>query len=266
MKIYKFTLILLSLQLLAGCKETMIIESQLNNDIPAIISIDPDMGGKGTTVAIEGLGFSATASENIVTFNGVAATVEEASSTRLITTVPVGISTGPVNVQTDGETAIGPIFTLDSRLAFIGEYQAEDYEIRVTVAPGSVDTTVTVESTSDIDIDLIGRDSDNIKIDIKEFLEEGFKEGLLAVSPNTEFFGILFVLLDQPIAIVRGDQCKISAINFEITDGNARLLGEFSGSGMLIDSEAVLLRFEYKLVADGSTTYLFQGEVVLEKQ
>src|SRR5262249_13697896 len=52
----------------------------------------------GTAVTLYGVGFSATAAQNQVTFNGVAAVVEAATTTTLRTRVPAGATTGPVVV------------------------------------------------------------------------------------------------------------------------------------------------------------------------
>src|SRR5205807_714775 len=43
-------------------------------------------------------GFSATASQNTVKFNGTAATVNSATSTQLVSTVPTGATTGTISV------------------------------------------------------------------------------------------------------------------------------------------------------------------------
>ena len=45
------------------------------NNVPVIISFSPILGATGTVVNITGLNFSATTSNNIVRFGGVAATV-----------------------------------------------------------------------------------------------------------------------------------------------------------------------------------------------
>lgn len=262
MKIRAFILNLLSLLLLAGCKETTIV-NELQNTGLIITSIDPEIGWPGMSVEIEGSGFSATAAENIVTFDGIAVTIEAASPTRIISTVPEGVATGPVNVQVGEETAVGPVFTLDERLAFVGEYRVQDYEMRITETSEQTDTTLSLEAILEIDISLFGDDSNGIKIDIKEFVEEGLKELYLVLG--IEYSGHLLVLLNQPVAMVRGDEFKFSTINFEITNGNIRILGEFTGSGGLIDGEAILLRFVYAIVG-GGVTYSLEGEAVLQKQ
>src|SRR5262249_1152618 len=64
----------------------------------AIIKFSPGAGAIGTTVTIWGTGFSATASQNTVAFNGTAATVVSSSPSQIVTSVPAGATTGPITV------------------------------------------------------------------------------------------------------------------------------------------------------------------------
>jgi YD repeat-containing protein len=63
-----------------------------------VISFSPSSGAIGSTVTIRGSGFSATASQNTVTFNGTAATVSSATTTQLVVSVPAGATTGAIGV------------------------------------------------------------------------------------------------------------------------------------------------------------------------
>lgn len=71
----------------------------------SIIQFTPGSGPLGTTVTISGTGFSATPSQNTVTFNGVAATVTSATVTQLVVTVPAGATTGPITVTSPSGAA-----------------------------------------------------------------------------------------------------------------------------------------------------------------
>ncbi len=64
----------------------------------AIIQFSPASGSVGATVTIYGTGFSATAAQNTVTFNGAAASVVQSSTTHIVATVPMGATTGPIAV------------------------------------------------------------------------------------------------------------------------------------------------------------------------
>ncbi|MER0203899.1 MAG: hypothetical protein DU480_08605 [Nitrosomonas sp.] len=70
----------------------------------AILSVSPASGAVGSEVVIEGRGFSAIASEDKVTFDGIPATAVSASSTQLVVIVPDGISTGVIAVSVGGKT------------------------------------------------------------------------------------------------------------------------------------------------------------------
>jgi len=71
----------------------------------AIFSVGPDVGAAGSQVTIYGNGFSLTAGDNTVMFNGVAATVVSATANQLVVEIPSGVTTGPVSV-TVGESTI----------------------------------------------------------------------------------------------------------------------------------------------------------------
>ena len=80
---------------------------------PTITSIDPANGIVGTVITINGTNFSATASENVVNFNGTTATVTAATTTSITTSVPDGATSGPVSVEVDGQKVTGPDFTVE---------------------------------------------------------------------------------------------------------------------------------------------------------
>jgi sugar lactone lactonase YvrE len=77
----------------------------------SITSISPISGIRGTTVKIIGKNFSATASENAVSFNGVNAIISSASYTAIDALVPLAAGTGPVAVRVNNITATGSVFT-----------------------------------------------------------------------------------------------------------------------------------------------------------
>jgi len=62
-----------------------------NNGL-AILNFTPQSGPMGTTVTIQGQGFSTTPSANTVQFNGTPATVSAATANTLMVTVPSGAS------------------------------------------------------------------------------------------------------------------------------------------------------------------------------
>lgn len=68
--------------------------------IVAIFDFTPRFGPVGTTVTLDGTGYSSTPSANQVTFNGVPAVVTSATPMQVVVTVPEGATTGPIVVTT----------------------------------------------------------------------------------------------------------------------------------------------------------------------
>jgi hypothetical protein len=69
-----------------------------------ITDFSPTAGIVGTTVTITGTNFSTTSSDNVVKFNGFAASVTNATSTQLTVTVPAEATTGKISVTINGST------------------------------------------------------------------------------------------------------------------------------------------------------------------
>lgn len=72
----------------------------------AITSFAPTRGEPGTSVRINGSGFSTNAEDNVVTFNGISTTVDSATATRLMVSVPDSAISGPIAVTVNGQTAV----------------------------------------------------------------------------------------------------------------------------------------------------------------
>jgi YD repeat-containing protein len=68
------------------------------NSILLISSFSPVSGAIGSQVTIRGIGFSIIPAQNEVKFNGVSATVLSSTPTELTVTVPIGASTGKIQV------------------------------------------------------------------------------------------------------------------------------------------------------------------------
>jgi hypothetical protein len=93
-----------------GCKEDNELPS------PVIESFTPTSGVQWDAVTITGTDFSTTAADNIVKFNGVAATVTTSTATSITTTVPIDATTGSITVEIPGRqgtTASGTTFRVD---------------------------------------------------------------------------------------------------------------------------------------------------------
>ncbi len=89
-------------------------------DPVAILMMSPDRGPVGTEVHLYGKGFGETPAANQVAFNGTPAPVTAASSSRLVTSVPPGATTGPITVTAPGGSASSPDpFTVTQQLAVV---------------------------------------------------------------------------------------------------------------------------------------------------
>ena len=71
----------------------------------AIVEYTPNGAPVGSTVTLFGTGFSPTAAQNGVTFNGTPASVTSSTSTQIVTTVPAGATSGPIGVATPSGSA-----------------------------------------------------------------------------------------------------------------------------------------------------------------
>jgi IPT/TIG domain len=78
-----------------------------------VIEFTPDAGPVGQSVTIYGTGFSATANQNTVTFNGTTASITSAATTQLVVTVPGGATTGTIAVTSpNGSDTSSTSFTV----------------------------------------------------------------------------------------------------------------------------------------------------------
>ncbi|MBB5357045.1 YD repeat-containing protein [Rhodanobacter sp. ANJX3] len=81
----------------------------------AVFTFSPAHGNVGTPVTIQGQGFSSTLANDSVSFNGSTTSVMSATATQLVTSVPVGASSGPITVTVGGQTATSATsFVVDS--------------------------------------------------------------------------------------------------------------------------------------------------------
>ncbi|MES2377981.1 MAG: IPT/TIG domain-containing protein [Bacteroidota bacterium] len=95
---------------------------------PTFASMAPQNGKAGDVLTFTGTNFSTTLTDNVVSFNGTAATVTAATATTLTVTVPANVTTGVVTLKVRGKSA-----TLASGFTGI-------FTVTVTVPPTSVGT------------------------------------------------------------------------------------------------------------------------------
>ncbi len=102
---------------------------------PSVSSFSPGSGASGTSVTITGTNFS-TPFSNSVTFNGVPGTITGSTATTLTVTVPVGATSGPLDVTIGCNTLNAGNFVFPPTITLFAP------------ASGPVGTTVTITGTN----------------------------------------------------------------------------------------------------------------------
>jgi hypothetical protein len=118
---------------------------------PSIASFSPTSGPVGTTVTIAGTNFNTTASNNIVFFGAIQATVSAASATSLTVTVPTGATYKPISV-TDLATGLTGYSAQPFVSTFTGgnAFNANSFAAKADFTAGTNPTSVSI---SDLDGD-----------------------------------------------------------------------------------------------------------------
>jgi len=102
---------------------------------PTIDNIAPTIGAAGDTIVIAGTNYSTALADDVVKFNGVAATVKSATATKLVVYAPSTGTTGAVTVKVkNSETTTGPVFT----------YAAPPVVSGITPLSGKAGATMTI--------------------------------------------------------------------------------------------------------------------------
>lgn len=109
---------------------------------PAITSVSPESAVIGKVVVISGDGFSPDPASNLVSFNGVTATVADASLYSLTAAVPDGATDGDLTVTVSGQASDPFPFEV-----FIPQTDTDEVVARVSVERGARDADVTPDGT-----------------------------------------------------------------------------------------------------------------------
>jgi protocatechuate 3,4-dioxygenase beta subunit len=110
--------------------------------VPSITSFTATSGAVGDTVIISGANFSATTTNNTVTFNGTTATVTAATTTQLTVTVPSGASTGKIAVTVNGQTG-----TSSNDFTVTTSSSTADLAITSFTSSGSAGSSIVITGT-----------------------------------------------------------------------------------------------------------------------
>lgn len=123
-----------------------------NNTSLTITAVNLTSGTVGTKVVITGTGFSATLSSNTVKFGSIAAILDSATTTRLVTKVPKDATTGKITVEVGGKTATSSSdFSItQAPPTFSGTGSTANVPVTVTTTTASIATTIDKEGSKTI--------------------------------------------------------------------------------------------------------------------
>jgi len=177
-----------------------------------IISFSPTSGQEGEEVTITGTNFNSIINENTVKFNDVSATISSVTSTQIITSVPVGATTGNIAVVIDDETVTSAsAFTVDIEtvpvpiIANVNPTAGKAGTI-VTITGNNFSTTIsdnivefngvqaTINSASTTELEVIVPNDANtgeIKIITNALTATSTSDFTIVVDRNLVFYGTL---------------------------------------------------------------------------
>lgn len=203
---------------------------------PLIKIFTPDSGIPGTEVVMSGTGFSPIASNNVVKFNGVAATVTWAAATSLRFTVPAGATTGKITIEANGQTT-----TSTSNFTVIPAPSITDFAPLSGIAGSEVliNGTGFATGTSNNVVKFAGvaaKVTEATATYLKVVVPEGAATGKITIEANGQTmagFGdftitsALFVTGFNPLSGVEGTEVTIAGVGFAVrtTDNVVKFSG-----------------------------------------
>ncbi len=206
---------------------------------PSIISFFPTSGIKGTTVTITGSNFSNTLTENIVTFNGIAATVTNATSEIITILVPETATSGAIKIMIGSEEVTSSsIFTVlststcngvsnnNTKYWYFGYKAGLKFESSgpVALTDGAMNQTEGVATMSDANGNLLFY-TNGITIYNRnhETMENG--SGLTSHSSNTQAaFVVPFPGNPDQYFVITPDPYYYSIVDMTLDNGNGAVI------------------------------------------
>jgi hypothetical protein len=185
-----------------------------------ITSFSPISGPVGTTVTINGSDFNPVASNNIVWFGSVRATVQSASSTQLAVTVPAGSSNQPLAVITNNSVAY-------SQRPFIVTYPAGSVIFHNNSFAAKVDSTtgMTPYAVAVADFDDDG---------MCEIITANYGAASVSILRNTSSVGVIsfapkvdLAASASPTAVAVADFNSDGKQDIAVTNGSAATVSIF---------------------------------------
>lgn len=232
--------VLFSLLWIAGCSDDD--DGSPGPTAPTITGINPESGPVGTEVTITGTNFSTTASDNKVTFNDVAASVNSATATQIKAVVPANATTGPVKVTVGGETATGPEFTVESEGG--GGLTISSIEPN----SGAVNDSITISGTG-----------------FSTTLEDNkvtFTDGVAATVAKASDTAIVVLVPEEavtgPITVAVGENTATSPGDFTVNPAATLVLDPVSGA---VGTEITITGVTFSTTPEENTVTFFDGKV-----
>lgn len=196
-----FTFFLGALLFFSACKK----DSDTTYQPPVTEPLTITTAKLGDTIVIKGQNFSATVSENVVTFNGVEATIIRATATEIVVVVPANATSGKVEITVHGQTTeVGTLTLVPLSLYVTKEIEKTSGYTRQLVAISPVDGKETVVLTFDksqnfmytthflaATNEVIGLDDDGVQLMKVNVLTKQTSAVTLSTSGSVQFWSIV---------------------------------------------------------------------------
>ena len=246
--------------LLWSCKEELWDPGILP---PVITEIGPGAAFPGQEVTIYGANFSSAAADNVVSFNGTAATVTATTTLEITTTVPVGATTGNVTVTTNNMTSEGFAFTVtEPVIPSITSIDPTSGKVGSTVVITGTDfSTVPSENTVSFN-GTLATVSECTSTSITTSVPAGATTGPVTVTVDGESNGIVFTVIEsltfnRQIPPESSDDAEEGALNGAMALESSDLeLGEYdtwTQDGIEQGVQTIGLRFTDVTIPQGAT-------------
>lgn len=222
MKIYRTFQNILLLSLVA------ITFSCLDNEnlkpTPAIVSVQPNAASPGEPVLLLGGNFSATASENAVTFGGVPATVAESTPNSMRVVVPDGAKDGLIIVTVNGESG-GSISDFDvlNELTITSVFPSEAKPLDTIIVNGiyfDKDVSKNTLTLNDLNAQVVTATGRKLEVVVPVNAQEGDQEIELKANNQTTTYSKFkvsatppFYFTEQANSGVSGTLNKVSVLD-----------------------------------------------------
>lgn len=214
----------------------VVYENLIPVTLPSIASFTPASGPVGISVVITGTNFDPVPANNIVAFNGTAATVTASSATSITAVVPAGATTGRITVTIAGNVATSATdFTVTPAPTIIS----------FTPGSGPVGTSVTITGT---DFDPVPSGN--------AVTFNGVTASVTASTATTITATVPVGATTGPIAVTRGAHTVTSATDFVVTVPPSITVNQQPGSSTVCAGANATMT----VAATGTTNITYQWQ------